>query len=316
MAQNSIQRIRDRAFIGLNSIRILNISGNSIRQIAVDTFDSASLQVLDLSLNNLESLRPNTFANLQGLDILNISGNSLSELDAAIFNGLSSLTSLKVAQNDLKTLQEGTFATMPLLERLDLTGNSLQTFSGNVFGDTQLPLRLLFLRNNNLAEIEREAFSRMPNLEFLTVAHNELKSFDATLFTNLSNLRKFHMHHNLVEEIPVSMLNDISSVQELLIDHNRLTFLPESEREFTNLQKLTVEGNPWQCPCLTEIFTLITTRRIDYRATDNPYYAGSRPICVVTSSDACVKDLQEATQLGIVEKYQSGLNRKIKIGII
>lgn len=41
-------------------------------------------------------------------------------------------------------------------------------------------------------------------------------------------------------------------------------------------KKITIEGNPWQCDCMNEIFSIITKqahhRHIAYQSVNNPYY--------------------------------------------
>lgn len=302
LAQNSIQRIRDRAFVGLANLREAKLSGNSLRQIPVDLFTSPLLQILDLSQNDITDIRANTFANLPNLQILNISRNAIRKLDANDLTGLSTLRWLAVDQNDLSSLPVGLFASLPLLERLDLGGNSLQTFSGDVFGENDLPLRILFLRNNNLVDIQANSFAHTPNLEYLAIDHNTIETFDDNLLTNI-NLKKFHMQHNAVSELSAGFYASLASTAEILMDHNKLAYLPEAEVDFTNLQRLTVEGNPWQCHCLDEIFTFITARGVDYRRENNPFYAGGRPLCVATSERTCIKDSDQVDQLRVRELY-------------
>lgn len=302
LAQNSIQRVRNRAFVGLDNLRVANLSGNSLKEIPVDIFTSPLLQILDLSQNDITDIRANTFANLANLQILNISRNSIKQLNANDLTGLSTLRWLAADQNDLTSLSAGVFVSLPLLERLDLTGNSLQTFSGDVFGDNDIPLRILFLRNNNIVEIEANSFAHTPNLEYLSVAHNSIQTFDDSLLANI-NLKKFHMQHNAVTEMPAGFYATLSSTAEILMDHNQLTFLPEVDQDFTNLQRLTVEGNPWQCHCLDEIFIFVSARGVDYRRDNNPFYAGARPLCVTTSESSCIKDADQVLQLGVRDLY-------------
>lgn len=305
LAQNSIQRIRERSFAGLNSLRLLNISGNSLKQIPVGSFNLPQLVVLDLANNDIEELGPNTFANLQNLQALNISMNSIRQLNSDIFNGLSSLTGLLVNENNLESLPAGIFANLPLMERLDLGGNSLRTFSGDIFGDVDVPIRILHLRFNNLVALDGDAFAHTPRLEYLTIAHNAIASLPDKLLANFQ-VRKLHMQHNTLEELTPAFYSTLLSAQEILLDHNRLTFLPDVEGEFTNLERMTVEGNPWQCTCLEEIFNMITVHGIQYSSQKtNSFYTGARPLCVVTTADVCIKDVAQVREQEIIETYDA-----------
>lgn len=266
-------------------------------------FNLRSLQVLDLSYNDLADIQTNTFIGLERLQSLNISSNSLRVLHASIFNGLSSLVTLLVDDNSIETLQAGAFANMPLLERLDLSGNNLRTFSGDVFGTINNPLKRLFLRNNHLESIEADSFTYTPNLEVLAISHNEIVTLPDELLANV-RLRILQMQHNLVDEITLPFFTSLNFAEEILLDHNRLTFIPEADGDYSNLKRMTIEGNPWQCACFDEFLGVLTLRNIVYRRPESRYYKGARPLCVVTDQ-ACLKDVTQARELGLLEIYEA-----------
>lgn len=302
LAINSIQRIRDRSFTGLSNLRNLNLSTNSLSEINVFAYDHETLQMLDFSTNDIDQVKANTFVNLRNLRSLDVSNNSIRRLDVESFRGLDSLRALALELNSLADLPPGVFSPMPQLDHLNLSHNALQSFDGNVFGSADIPLRALDLNSNSLYVIQPQSFLHTPNLEYLSLAHNMLKELDVNLLANV-HLRTLHFQYNLVEELPTSFYNDLTSVKELLMNHNRLTFLPDG-RELLNMERMTVEGNPWQCPCFNDLFAFITSRHIDYRLNGNDYYDGSKPLCIVTPADNCVKDIQLVKTYRVVEIYE------------
>lgn len=307
-AQNNIGTIAEMAFAGLDGLEILNISGNSLRQLSQNIFTTVQLKVLDLSRNDMAVITGNTFLYLRYLEELDLRKNSIQYLGEDTFNGLIALKSLYLTNNDISVIAPGTFAGMRSLIRIDLSFNSLTQISGAMFGPNRLSLRKLFLRNNYLDTIPGDTFESVPNIDFLSLAHNKITKLDDNLFVPLKSLRKLHIQNNAITEISSAVMNEVAKLSEFLFSRNRLTFLPATNSTFSNLEKVTLEGNPWQCPCLFEIFQFITKRRVEYGAERNPFYMGAKPICYATPVAFCVRDLTLVRREGVVSKYEAALH--------
>lgn len=307
-AQNNIQTIAEGAFAGLDSLEILNISGNSIRQLTPNVFTTVQLKVLDLSRNDMAVIGDSTFVYLRYLEELDLQRNSLQFLGENTFSGLIGLKSLYLTNNDISVIAPNTFAGMRTLIRLDLSFNSLTQISGAMFGPNRLSLRKLFIRNNYLEDIPGDTFQSVPNLDFISLGHNRITTLDDNLFVPLKSLRKLHIQSNAITELSSAVMNEVVKLVELHIKSNRLTFLPETNATFSNLEKVSLEGNPWQCPCLFEIFHFITRRRVDYGSVGNPFYMGLKPICYATPVSFCVRDTTLVQREGVVSKYEAAVN--------
>lgn len=312
--QNGISVIRDGTFNGLDNLRELNISGNSIQQLSANTFPLVRLESLDLSNNDLTKVKGQTFRELQSLVTLNLSRNALNELDDQTFVGLVKLKTLLLKDNRILNVQANTFAHLPSIIRIDLSSNALRTLNGNIFGYQILPLQKLFLQKNNIATVQPRTFVAVPYIDFLSLGHNQLVTLDDGIFESLLKLRKLHLHDNKIEFIPQKAFEDMSRLHELQIRHNRLTFLPHTQYPFNNLEKVTLEGNPWQCACLREIFDFITQqlphRRIEYGSENNPFYMGAKPLCYeapVNPPAPCVRNADLVRQYRVVELYENAL---------
>lgn len=274
-------------------------------------FSSVRLQELDFSKNYISLIDSNAFQALNFLQILNLSGNRIKELTENTFDGLNALRKLYLLNNEISTIAPRTFEELLNLEELDLSGNSLQTFSGMVFGYSTSPrkLRKLLLRRNNLLQIHPQTFNHIPNIDYLGLSFNSIVRLDENLFLPLTSLKKLHIDHNNIEELAASLFNTTLQLQELYIAYNKLTFFPEVDNDFRNLVKVSLEGNPWQCQCLNDIIDWLKQKEVDYKRTrDNPYYAGLKPICVLTTRNECVKDIDIVKQFRIVEIYKNSLN--------
>lgn len=290
----------------MNRLKSLNLYGNQLKSIKQGIFTGMSrsrLEILDLSENELQDIADESFKELVRLQTLNLSANSLIQLSGKTFIGLQLVRRLYLCENDIYRLTEKTFEPLNSLELLDLVGNNLQTLSSQVFGGSGSRLKKLFLSRNSIASLPGDLFQLTPNIDYLSIAFNELTTLDPNLFSPLVNLKKLHLGHNLLEQIPPKAFDDINFVTELLIDHNKLTFLPESSHKDTlpKLVKASIEGNPWQCPCLDLILGFLSVRNIDYRR--DQYFDGQKPVCVVTRVDFCVRNLTLVKREGIVDLF-------------
>lgn len=307
-AQNNIQTIAEGAFAGLDGLETLNISGNSIRQLSANVFTTVQLKVLDLSRNDMAVIGSSTFIYLRYLEELDLRKNSIQYLGEDTFTGLIALKSLYLTNNDISVIAPNTFAGMRSLIRLDMSYNSLTQISGEMFGPNRLPLRKLFLRNNYLDAIPGDTFGPVPNIDFLSLSHNKITKLDDYLFVPLKSLRKLHIQNNAITEISGAVMDEVTKLTEFQFRGNHLTFLPETNATFSNLEKVTLEGNPWQCPCLFEIFQFITKRRVEYGSERNPFYMGQKPICYATPVSFCVRDTTLIQREGVVSKYEAAIH--------
>lgn len=70
---------------------------------------------------------------------------------------------------------------------------------------------------------------------------------------------------------------------------------------------MTIEGNPWQCPCLQDILTWAKDNVDNFRFDD---YKGKKPVCVVTLSEQnlCHRNLTIVHQNRIVDIFSAGIS--------
>lgn len=273
------------------------------------------IELLDLSHNEIAQIHANAFRELQQLHILNLSSNALAELDSQLFSGLTRLKQLQLNDNHILIIQPNTFAPLKSLLELDLSSNALRTLSGDMFGVNNLPLLRLNIEKNSIENVQPRALAAVANVNVLSLAHNQIRQLDDSLFESLKNLKILHLNNNKIEILSQKMLENVAGVTELQIKHNKLTFLPSAELPIRNLERFTVEGNPWQCACLSEIFAFITKqsqlRRLQYRENgNNPYYLGEKPLCYEPPDKSepnlgCIRDIDVVRKYRVVEIYEN-----------
>lgn len=117
------------SFEGKNSLKVLNLSLNFIRDISFDVLNNFSmLEVLDLSYNKISHLGSSSLTNLTNLRYLNLSGNILTRFPFPniIF---SNLEVLNLSHNVINSLTPQFFPSISYVEICDLSFNYINSLS-------------------------------------------------------------------------------------------------------------------------------------------------------------------------------------------
>uniref|UniRef100_A0A6J0UMM2 Leucine-rich repeat and transmembrane domain-containing protein 1 isoform X1 n=1 Tax=Pogona vitticeps TaxID=103695 RepID=A0A6J0UMM2_9SAUR len=107
--------------------QILLLSNNHIQKISQHAFtDTLSLKILDLSNNSVSGLLPNTFKELQNLQILNLTKNFIEYVDNKTFSSLPHLKELDISSNSILSLPETLGNNTRRITLLSLKHNKLE----------------------------------------------------------------------------------------------------------------------------------------------------------------------------------------------
>ena len=201
-----IHRIYKDAFLGLDQLKILDLSYNSVgsSSLPVDVFKPLNqLSKLNLSYNNLEQVvtERDLFKYLQALTVLDLSGNECSMIPDEIFNPLTSLTSLDLSRNSLGggvinevsggKLLRGLHA----LERVMLMENNICDLPFGFF-DNLLSLQMVNLSNNHLDRWNGSAFSASANLSLIDFSANKITAVPELSLMSLAPKVKLNLSDN------------------------------------------------------------------------------------------------------------------------
>ncbi len=158
--------IQNTSFIGLKSLRHMNLQCNSIASIT------------PLSLGHLTSLL-----------FLDLGENRLTTVTAGMFTGLINLTWLHLGNNQISQIEEGALDTLISLQTLHLQNNKIVMIHGN-FG-TLYNLKYLDLENNRISHIEPGSFDSLFTLHRLQLDLWNVSTLDPNTFTNLPQKSAF-----------------------------------------------------------------------------------------------------------------------------
>ncbi|XP_030372171.1 protein artichoke [Scaptodrosophila lebanonensis] len=307
---NWLEVLDTALFETLPELRVLNVSNNNIYAVSPELFTGASgeqgapLLLLDYSSNNVRVLPDLVFSRLNRLETLNLWSNQLSEIGSKAFVGLKALRSLRLQGNKISRLPDNVFANLNNLERLDLSRNTIREIGSMVFGETLFRrLTQLDLSVNSIEVLHPLAFASLPFLQSLKLKSNKLTHLDVRMFAPLRRLQVLTLSENWLPEIESDVLTLFEQLLSLEINNNRLTFLPALNATLSQLRRISVEGNPWQCACLDELTSWLDTRKVAYANAPNAYFSGQKPLCVVTPVAHCIRDLVAVRAHSIIESY-------------
>ncbi|XP_036917694.1 immunoglobulin superfamily member 10 [Sturnira hondurensis] len=156
LGYNSLVRLTETDFSGLNKLELLMLHSNGIHTIPAKTFaDLQALQVLKMSYNKVQKLQKDTFYGLRSLTRLHMDHNNIEFINPEVFYGLTFLRLVHLEGNRLTKLHPDTFVSL----------RYLQIFKTSF-------IKYLYLSDNFLRTLPQEMISYMPDLESLYLHGN------------------------------------------------------------------------------------------------------------------------------------------------
>ncbi|XP_053293614.1 uncharacterized protein si:ch211-106k21.5 [Pleuronectes platessa] len=131
---------------------------------------------------------------------------------------------------------------------LNYSGSALSHVHWSVFTN-ETNIETVDLSNCNISSVDvsgREAST----LQKVDLAHNRLTTLPRGFLSGQPSLMELDLSGNLLQELPEGFLQDSDGLQTLHLQGNQLRLLPKSVLQRPGLQRLELEGNPWDCSCL------------------------------------------------------------------
>ena len=129
-------------------------------------------------------------------------------------------------------------------------------YSGSVFGHVHWSL---FTNETNI-EILDLSFCNVTSVDMtdketsilqkVYLNNNRLIFLPNNFLSGQPRLTEVDLSENAIQELPDGFLQGTENLQQLYLQGNELNFLPSSVLQKPKLQKLELDGNPWECSCL------------------------------------------------------------------
>ncbi|XP_052870711.1 chaoptin [Anopheles cruzii] len=241
----SFNRIASLRKIVLPKLRRLDLSANSIDDLAIDSFHSlANLLYLNVSGNeHIGQITRTMIYPLAKLQVIDISHCGLKTVQADLFHNNSDLRIALLNDNQLKVIEEGTFLNLNNLFELSLAGNGIEQLMPRSFVNT-VNLRTLNLRKNALQELRADMFTTETALELLDASQNALKSFSANTLKIHPRLRRVLLANNRLEVFPPDLIAGLDYLEVIDLSGNHLATIQQLDfGRLVNLRELYLSGN-------------------------------------------------------------------------
>ncbi|XP_057660617.1 chaoptin-like [Diorhabda carinulata] len=244
LANNRLNRLESDVFSSLTELKELSLSFNPLRYIDKDVFRGLeNLESLEMSFS-LDNVKLNyeIFDRLKNLKWLCLDHNNIDVIYPSSLL-LSELVYLNLEFNKIRKLPK-TFLKSNVhgkLQDIRLSHNELTVIEADTFRSLA-NLEIIFLCNNKIRYIRKNAFFNLPKLTTIILSHNELTDISPDAFTNLQRIEKIDLNNNLLKEVFFNFFTNISGTLQLNFSRNEIVSC-NSDSRFLNVQVLDFRFN-------------------------------------------------------------------------
>lgn len=129
-------------------------------------------------------------------------------------------------------------------------------YSGSVFGHVRFSvftndtnIKTLDLSSCNITSFDAGG-GGASELQKVYLGDNRLTALPVEFLAGQPSLTDVDLSRNLIQELPEGFLRDSDNIQKLYLQGNQLQLLPGSILQKPNMERLELDGNPWDCSCL------------------------------------------------------------------
>ncbi|KAL7020472.1 hypothetical protein ACKWTF_011553 [Chironomus riparius] len=250
LQKNIFKQLTSISELVLESCKLLKLSEhsfdglNGLKKLTINTRNSnwGSVRSLDV--------QPLTLSGLSKLVYFEISDSNLRVIPDGFYCPINTLQVLNLTRNRIRSTEHLGFtlpstvecgdASLQELQSLDLSFNELQQLPENWALSKLRRLQHLYLQNNNISELNSEAFAGLNSLRTLNLSHNHLEQLPDGLFFNARELREIHLQGNEIFQLPRSLFHRLEQLLILDLSENQLTSHHVDNGTFAGLIRLII----------------------------------------------------------------------------
>ncbi|CAO1431011.1 unnamed protein product [Diamesa serratosioi] len=229
---NAIRRLSDKAFSGiqdtLTELRLTdNLLGDSLNPIfsTIEFHGLNSLRLLDLSGNKIKAIEEGILKGCHKLQEFHMNSNSLSAVPSNSLNGPTSLKVLSLRNNHIPVVKSEAFAAQTELEKIDLRNNRISQLEGNSFGQLT-KVKEIFLAGNRLSRMNSDVFEGLKSLQKLDLSENFINNFPVVALKEIENVKVLNLSSNMIKMVETTYFQTLKALQVLDLSRNGITSIP------------------------------------------------------------------------------------------
>ncbi|KAG7207977.1 hypothetical protein KM043_009557 [Ampulex compressa] len=256
LSSNSLTVI-DSKIEYLADLKVLHLQNNLLEKLPSEVGTLRKLEKLNLSNNKLESLCPQ-FYNLTELQELNLKYNAIKDIDPRI-GDLIMLCHLDLSYNSLTELPIGMGYMVRLLS-LDVSHNMLTELPPDItnmrvlqtldasFNQLEVIPPMGELRKVETVMLQTNKLTTFPDmsgcvlLKVLHLADNKIAEFDMSCLGGVYQLKTLTLGNNQIKTISEEIIQ-LLNLEILDLSHNDISVIPHCIGVMPNLKQFLVEGN-------------------------------------------------------------------------
>ena len=245
-AKSGIHVIQQNTFLGLESLKVLNLSHNILTTLPPTVCQNLpQLKILRVDNNRLANLTSDLLKGQceQQLLRLDLSNNDLINFPNDLFNKTNKMRTLELRQNRLIQLFNDSFTSLTELEILYLNDNKLSLLPHGVFASLG-ELRILDLRGNAICILPQDVFASLGNLDYLDLSGNAIHTIPQGVFASLVDLDYLVLRGNAIHTLPQDVFASLGVLSRLYLSDNAIHTLPQDVfASLGELLNLDLSGN-------------------------------------------------------------------------
>ena len=217
---NKISEVVPKSFNNLRKLQKLSLYGNFLRKISRSHFKGLdNLLSLDLANNVISVVEKESFSDFKQMKYIYLSENNLSKLEKGLLCDIITPTKLLIDKNKITVIEAGLFCFNSISEdqvnkedKYFHLGDNRLTYLTKEMLDGLVRITVLWLANNEIGNIDGDAFSSLEQLRILDLSNNKITFILNETFIYLKYLTRLQMAGNCLKFLHRYYFNGLNAV--------------------------------------------------------------------------------------------------------
>ncbi|KAL0973318.1 hypothetical protein UPYG_G00201880 [Umbra pygmaea] len=232
LSNNFISVVSPKALSRLRYLETLDLSHNSLEELAEGFFSGLPLAEVDLSHNRFHQFDLDVFITKGRAEPISVdlSHNQLTEISSSSRSSLLHVQSLTLAANQLRALP---ILTGISLRDLCLDGNVISHIDEGAFDDLKDLVHLSLSGLTELSDIQPNGFRGLQSLQVLDLSNNrKLQTLSPAVFSGLVSLQELNLSNSGVMSLPNNMLSFLPSIKSIILGQHIHCWRTQKQGQF------------------------------------------------------------------------------------